>query len=220
MVIPLPSVSVTPVPSQCALKSRPWLFALTFLVLLHVVEMFWFRNILGGFLMLVLVFVGIYTLRERSVDVHCLIIWGMLCFINGIFSMIELIHRTVQPDSIPIFAGPRWAPILANKRIPLKLWEWNMLNAINLVGIVALCAISVVSFVVFKKSVNDMVEQDEQETAALMQATQPRRQTASNNTPPGSAAGDGQAGLAAAGGSSFQPFSGAGNRVGGAEESD
>ncbi|CAD7972615.1 unnamed protein product [Amoebophrya sp. A25] len=219
MVIPLPAVQVQPEPTQCGMVSRPWLYFLTCVVMLHAIELFWFRNIIGGFLMLILVSVGFYTLREGSLDMQCMVVWGMMCFINGVFSGIELIHRAVQPNALPLFAGKEYQKVLDAKLPRLTLWEWNMLNAFNIAGVMALVSISIVAFVVFRKSIDELTQREEQ---PLILPSRDFGGGRVGNSARGSGASPTRApadpeNANGRGSSSFVPFSGEGNRVGGAD---
>ncbi|CAD7930104.1 unnamed protein product [Amoebophrya sp. A25] len=103
MVIPMPAIQVSAVPTEYALKRRNffWAFA-SILVVCSVVQITMFLNIIPGFMMFVIGLVGLYCIREKSVDMNCLMTWGMICAVNGVFDTVFLIDRAVKMDK-PIF---------------------------------------------------------------------------------------------------------------------
>mmetsp|Transcript_40238 Transcript_40238/g.93567 ORF Transcript_40238/g.93567 Transcript_40238/m.93567 type:complete len:198 (+) Transcript_40238:83-676(+) len=105
MFLPLPSppIQIGP-PSEYARKRQPWLFAL--LVLQATVcafRIFCLLDIMGGFIMLIMVAIGCYAWKE---DMHITFIcsWGLLCLVNGVFDSVRFIDLAVKSTS-PMFSG-------------------------------------------------------------------------------------------------------------------
>jgi len=54
-------------------------------------------------MILVIGITGYYVVREKSVDMSCLMSWGMICLINGVFDCVFLIDRAVKMPK-PLFS--------------------------------------------------------------------------------------------------------------------
>mmetsp|Transcript_18040 Transcript_18040/g.45134 ORF Transcript_18040/g.45134 Transcript_18040/m.45134 type:complete len:227 (-) Transcript_18040:655-1335(-) len=215
MVIPLPAIGVSPTPSRCALLSRPYLFVLIVLLFARAVQEFVMLDILGGFVTMLLAAIGLFVLRDGSVDMHCLVTWGMVCFLQGVFAVVILIDRAVKPGRPPFFTADA-------SKMPegMTLARWNSVSAISLLGILALYGIAVVALIVYNKT---MAELEENFAAGENSATQPIYGQGAQQRPGGNGTGgqdpasygtDGTP-LAPPASTHFTPFSGAGNRVGG-----
>ncbi|CAD7944904.1 unnamed protein product [Amoebophrya sp. A120] len=208
MVIPLPAVAVAPTPSRCALRARYVLFVFILFLFAHAVQQFVMLDILGGFVTMLLASVGLFTLRDGSVDMQCLVTWGMVTFLQGIFAIVILIDRMVKPKSPPMFTNDA-------SKMPdgVSVTKWNFISALSLLGIIALWGVSITSFIVYNKTVEEF-----ENMGGVHAPIQPDNQLGSErggvqdygsgqlgSTP--SARGQQQ--------NTFTPFSGAGNRVGG-----
>lgn len=91
-------------PTAYALASRPCL--LLVLVLQSVVcvmRMVLLADIMGGFLMAVMVGLGVYAWREdMNITVVCY--WGVLCLINGAFDFVKVVDYLVKMRGVPLFS--------------------------------------------------------------------------------------------------------------------
>ncbi|CAD7958998.1 unnamed protein product [Amoebophrya sp. A25] len=110
MVLPFPNLYIAPVPSDYALRCRPWFWSFSFILLLEgLLKTFGVGlplqrpDVAGGFMTVVIAGVGIYTLRDKSIDMQCLLSWGVMCLINGILSGILLVDSTVKGRAGPLF---------------------------------------------------------------------------------------------------------------------
>jgi len=104
MVLPMPAIHITPIPTDYALKCRNWFWAFATLILICAgVKIFVFLDIIPGFMMFVISATGYYVTRDRSVDMNCLMSWGMICLINGIFDCVFLIDKAVKMPQ-PVFS--------------------------------------------------------------------------------------------------------------------
>jgi hypothetical protein len=54
-----------------------------------------FLDIIGGFIMMIAVGVGWYAYSE-DMDLTYTCFWGMMCFIEGVFAIVRLIHYSVN----------------------------------------------------------------------------------------------------------------------------
>lgn len=52
--------------------------------------------------MTVIALIGFYTIRDHSVDMNCLMTWGMICLVNGVFDTVFLIDRVVKMPTPPL----------------------------------------------------------------------------------------------------------------------
>lgn len=211
MVIPLPAIGVSPTPSRCALLSRPWLFVLIFLLFTHAIQQFVLLDILGGFVTSLLAAIGFFVLRDGSVDMHCLVTWGMVCFLQGVFAVVILIDRAVKPNRPPFFTADA-------SKMPdgISVFRWNLISAISLVGILALYAISLVALIVYNKTMQELEDEYERQAQPIyVQAPQ----RSGNGTGGQENYGTDGTPRAPPASSHFTPFSGAGNRVGDGDES-
>jgi len=105
MLLPLPSppVQIGP-PTEFARKMRSWLFLLLMLqTAVCVLRFVCLLDIMGGFIMLIMVGMGWYAWKE---DMHITFIcsWGCLCLINGAFDLVRFLDYAVKsPD--PLFSS-------------------------------------------------------------------------------------------------------------------
>merc|ERR1719382_2087116 len=125
-------------PSAFALSTRPWL--LLILVLQTVVcalRMVVLLDIIGGFLMAIMIGLGFYG-WEEGMDITMICYWGMLCLVNGAFDLAKVIDYTVKlPKHMPVFSsklsqeynlkhGVMWAiPIVTLLGAPLGWWLYK-----------------------------------------------------------------------------------------------
>lgn len=97
MVIPMPSVQISAAPSEAAMETRNWFFLLAFFVsIAGVLQMVALLNIMGGFLTCVVAGIGYYVIRDQSVDMQCMISWGMFAGLQGVMDTVQLIDRVVK----------------------------------------------------------------------------------------------------------------------------
>lgn len=99
------------------------------------VQIFMFLNIIPGFMMLIICAVGFYTLRERSVDMNCLMTWGMICLVNGVFDTVFLIDRAVKMER-PLFS--------------LQVEKASLYNFIHFLILAGPCAELCTAYLVYK----------------------------------------------------------------------
>lgn len=100
----MPAIHITAIPTDYALKCRNWFWTFAGILLLcSAVQIIFFLNIIPGFMMVVISTVGFYTIRDRSVDMNCLMSWGMLCLVNGIFDTVFLVDRAIKMPR-PLFS--------------------------------------------------------------------------------------------------------------------
>jgi len=53
-------------------------------------------DIIGAFMLMVIALIGMYSLREGTIDMSCITTWGMISFINGILDLVVIIDRAVK----------------------------------------------------------------------------------------------------------------------------
>lgn len=104
MLLPMPSppVQIGP-PTEFARKMRGWLFALLLLqTVVCVLRFVCLLDIMGGFIMLIMVGMGWYAWKE---DMHITFIcsWGCLCLINGAFDLVRFLDYVVKSQD-PLFS--------------------------------------------------------------------------------------------------------------------
>lgn len=79
MVLPLPSLATPDFPSEYAMSYRNLFFGLSLGILLSaLLQIFMMHNILGGFMTSAIGGIGFYVIRDKSVDVGCMMTWGMV----------------------------------------------------------------------------------------------------------------------------------------------
>eukprot|EP00439_Symbiodinium_sp_Y106_P045485 s2223_g5.t1 len=91
-------------PSAYALSRRPWVkFVLLLQSLLCLVRIVLFLDIMGAFLMAIMIAVGYFGIREE-INIQLLCYWGMMCLINGAFDLVKLIDVLVK-NRMPLFSS-------------------------------------------------------------------------------------------------------------------
>ncbi|CAE7814921.1 unnamed protein product [Symbiodinium microadriaticum] len=105
MIIPMPAMgAMGGPPSAYALSRRPWVkFVLLLQSLLCVVRIVLFLDIMGAFLMAIMIAVGYFGIREE-INIQLLCYWGMMCLINGAFDLVKLIDVLVK-NRMPLFSS-------------------------------------------------------------------------------------------------------------------
>ena len=53
-------------------------------------------DVIGGFMFFMNCMLGVYCLRDGSIDTSCILSWGMLCCINGVLDSVAAIDRTAS----------------------------------------------------------------------------------------------------------------------------
>ena len=97
MVIPLPQVAISPTPTDYALSCRNYFYGAVFwTVFVSFFRMFMMLDIMGGFMCCVVAMVGYYCLREDTIDMQCLLTWGMVSGVQGILDLVLEIDRHVK----------------------------------------------------------------------------------------------------------------------------
>eukprot|EP00747_Dinoflagellata_sp_TGD_P163996 gnl/TRDRNA2_/TRDRNA2_183328_c0_seq1.p1 gnl/TRDRNA2_/TRDRNA2_183328_c0~~gnl/TRDRNA2_/TRDRNA2_183328_c0_seq1.p1 ORF type:complete len:192 (+),score=39.92 gnl/TRDRNA2_/TRDRNA2_183328_c0_seq1:59-634(+) len=189
MLLPMPSlpVQIGP-PSEYAKGKRKWLLAILILQsAICICRIVSFLDIMGGFIMAIMIGLGWYAWRE---DMHMTFLssWGMLCMINGMFDLVRLVDIIVKTDD----------PLFSRK----KSFGWNF-NSVVLILIpisaflgTALAWLLYREYQVQQLPYNDM----NFETRPL--------------NPMSAAAGGGQNGFRPVQSPAFQSFQGAGHKLG------
>eukprot|EP00392_Amoebophrya_sp_AT5.2_P003759 g3764.t1 len=141
MVIPLPSIAVAAYPSPKAMGYRNIFFGLaTAIALSSAVQMFMLLEIMHGFMTGLIAFCGYYCLRDQSVDVQCLMSWGIICIINGILEVVQFIDRCVHmPPGVHVFSAANGI-------------DGNLVSAILMVGMVSMLTVSYLVYQVYQES--------------------------------------------------------------------
>ncbi|CAE7266515.1 unnamed protein product [Symbiodinium sp. CCMP2592] len=105
MIIPMPAMgAMGGPPSAYALSRRPWVkFVLFLQSLLCLVRIVLFLDIMGAFLMAIMIAVGYFGIREE-INIQLLCYWGMMCLINGAFDLVKLIDVLVK-NRMPLFSS-------------------------------------------------------------------------------------------------------------------
>lgn len=119
MIIPMPAMGpMGGPPTPYALARRPWVQCILVLQsLCCLARMVVFLDIMGAFLMAIMIAVGFCAIRE-DFNVQLLCYWGLMCLINGSFDLVKLIDVLVK-SHMPLFSS--------------KLsQEYNIANAIAL----------------------------------------------------------------------------------------
>merc|ERR1740121_62857 len=81
------------------------LFLLVFQSISCILRMFVLLDIIGGFLMCIMIGLGIYALKE-GMNITMICYWGMLCLINGAFDLVKIIDYMVKlPAGLPMFSS-------------------------------------------------------------------------------------------------------------------
>ncbi|CAD7936900.1 unnamed protein product [Amoebophrya sp. A120] len=204
MVVPMPSIQVTPVPTDYALKSRNWFWAFSATIFVcSMVQIFMFLNIIPGFMMLIICGVGFYTLREKSIDMNCLMTWGMICLVNGVFDTVFLIDRAVKMDR-PLFSFQ-----------VEKAFLYNTIHFLILAGPTAELCSAYLVYKVYKDATDESFMVDNYHSR--------QRGAAAGNVASASYGAGETTGLtsgASQSGSTFTPFVGKGNTLGGTQSND
>ncbi len=58
--------------------------------------MFMILDIIGGFMQCVIAMIGYYCLRENSLDMQCLLTWGMVSGVQGVLDFVLRIDQAVK----------------------------------------------------------------------------------------------------------------------------
>ncbi|CAD7936904.1 unnamed protein product [Amoebophrya sp. A120] len=210
MVVPLPPIYITPVPSEYALKCRPWFTVFAFVMLVESIQkMFLDLEIFPGFMVAILAGVGFYCLRDKSVDMHCLMTWGMVCMINGVLTVVLLIDRVVRPMSEPLF-------VTSNDQLRDKgVWVHNTKSLIRIASPVAMLCVAGLTYRVYNEVMDtlDDMAADQQVRNIAIQEQREQEQTQRLNQR--QSAGAPQNTNASNTGTTFTPFGGVGNQLGG-----
>mmetsp|Transcript_98094 Transcript_98094/g.219747 ORF Transcript_98094/g.219747 Transcript_98094/m.219747 type:complete len:196 (-) Transcript_98094:89-676(-) len=105
MLLPLPSppMQIGP-PTQYARSRSPWMLALLIIQsALCGLRMFCLLDIMGGFIMLIMIAIGWYAWKEH-LHITFVCSWGLLCLVNGAFDAVRLIDFAVK-SSLPLFSS-------------------------------------------------------------------------------------------------------------------
>jgi len=119
MLLPLPAppMQLGP-PTELALNRRPWMLAVLILQsVLVVLRIMLLLDIMGGFIMLIMVAIGWYAWKELM-HITFLSCWGMLCLINGAFDCVRLVDLLVKTH-MPLFSSS--APLMYNINAAVQL---------------------------------------------------------------------------------------------------
>lgn len=117
MLIPMPTMpaQIGP-PSQYALTQGPWVaFVLTLQSIVCMLRMLMLLDIMGGFLMAIMIGLGYFAWRE-DMNITTICYWGVLCAINGLFDAVKVIDYLVKLRGVPLFSS----------KLPL---EYNLAHA-------------------------------------------------------------------------------------------
>lgn len=116
MLIPLPAMPAQIGPaSEYANRRRPVLLALLiFQTLVCIARMVLLLDIMGGFIMAIMIGLGWYA-WSQEMNITFICYWGMLCLINGVFDLVKLIDHLVKKGDIPLFSSelPYWYNMLS-----------------------------------------------------------------------------------------------------------
>eukprot|EP00933_Yihiella_yeosuensis_P016546 TRINITY_DN1408_c0_g1_i1.p1 TRINITY_DN1408_c0_g1~~TRINITY_DN1408_c0_g1_i1.p1 ORF type:complete len:195 (-),score=24.20 TRINITY_DN1408_c0_g1_i1:81-665(-) len=106
MLIPMPAIPQTGgPPSSFALSRRPWIwFILALQILVCFGRIFFLLDIMGGFVMGIMIAVGVFGMRQ-DMNITFLCYWGMMCLINGSFDLVKIIDYAVKTDAPFFIAG-------------------------------------------------------------------------------------------------------------------
>lgn len=95
MLLPMPPMQVGP-PSQLAITLKPWLLVVLVLQLLVcLARVVFLLDIMGGFIMFIMVAFGWYGWKE-NMHITYICSWGALCTINGAFDAVRVIDYVVK----------------------------------------------------------------------------------------------------------------------------
>lgn len=110
----MPSVSISPTPSEEAMHKRNYFFFLSVMVALAgFCQMFFLLNIMNGFFTCCVAGMGFYVIRDNTIDMQCMISWGMFSCMQGVLDTVMLIDRTVKmPPGTHMFSMEQ--PFLQN----------------------------------------------------------------------------------------------------------
>eukprot|EP00930_Biecheleria_cincta_P045994 TRINITY_DN31712_c0_g1_i1.p1 TRINITY_DN31712_c0_g1~~TRINITY_DN31712_c0_g1_i1.p1 ORF type:complete len:202 (+),score=31.77 TRINITY_DN31712_c0_g1_i1:133-738(+) len=105
MILPMPAMAALGgPPSPYALSRRPWvMFVLILQGAFCAARIVFFLDILGGFLMAIMIAIGWCAVREE-INVQLLCYWGFMCLINGAFDLVKLIDVLVKTGQ-PLFSS-------------------------------------------------------------------------------------------------------------------
>jgi len=95
----MPAMPVQLGPASEYAKSRQPL-VLTILVvqsLVCVLRMVFLLDIMGGFIMAIMIALGWYAWKE-DMNITFICYWGVLCLVNGLFDLVKLIDHTVKSE--------------------------------------------------------------------------------------------------------------------------
>eukprot|EP00747_Dinoflagellata_sp_TGD_P167096 gnl/TRDRNA2_/TRDRNA2_190954_c0_seq1.p1 gnl/TRDRNA2_/TRDRNA2_190954_c0~~gnl/TRDRNA2_/TRDRNA2_190954_c0_seq1.p1 ORF type:complete len:187 (+),score=33.09 gnl/TRDRNA2_/TRDRNA2_190954_c0_seq1:94-654(+) len=97
MLIPFPAMpSPSGPPSDYLLRRRPVVIAVLITqTILCALRIALFLDILGGFIMAIVVGVGWYAVKQ-DMNITFLCYWGIMCFIQGIFGLVTIIDAGVH----------------------------------------------------------------------------------------------------------------------------
>ncbi|CAE7705315.1 unnamed protein product [Symbiodinium pilosum] len=137
MIIPMPAVgAMGGPPSAYALSRRPWVnFVLFLQSVFCIARIVLFLDIMGAFLMAIMIAVGYFGIREE-INIQLLCYWGMMCLINGAFDLVKLIDVLVK-SHMPLFssrATPEYniangvalgIPVATLLGVPLAWWLYQ-----------------------------------------------------------------------------------------------
>mmetsp|Transcript_62374 Transcript_62374/g.182229 ORF Transcript_62374/g.182229 Transcript_62374/m.182229 type:complete len:197 (-) Transcript_62374:111-701(-) len=105
MLLPLPSppMQIGP-PTEYARSRSPWMLALLIIQsVLCVLRIAFILDIMGGFIMLIMVGIGWYAWKEH-LHITFVCSWGLLCLVNGSFDAVRLIDAAVK-SQLPLFSS-------------------------------------------------------------------------------------------------------------------
>lgn len=94
-------------PSAYALSRRPWVLAvLTMQTIVCFMRCVFLLDIMGAFLMGIMIAIGVYGLRQ-DMNVTILTYWGLMCVINGTFDLVKVIDYMVKLGGLPLFSAEK-----------------------------------------------------------------------------------------------------------------
>eukprot|EP00931_Biecheleriopsis_adriatica_P073010 TRINITY_DN47383_c0_g1_i1.p1 TRINITY_DN47383_c0_g1~~TRINITY_DN47383_c0_g1_i1.p1 ORF type:complete len:191 (-),score=34.52 TRINITY_DN47383_c0_g1_i1:59-631(-) len=188
MVIPLPAMPpMGGPPSAYALSRRPWIYFVLFLQSLFcLARAVVFLDIIGAFLMAIMIGVGYCGVKDYSIQLLCY--WGMMCLVNGAFDLVKIIDVSVKSEKS--FFDSRMPP------------EYNVVHGIALgIPLVTLLGVPLAWFLY-----NDF--------ASSVESELPLAGSAYRQGDYGIAANEQSSSTAGRGTTTFTAFEGSGHRLG------
>mmetsp|Transcript_14810 Transcript_14810/g.46340 ORF Transcript_14810/g.46340 Transcript_14810/m.46340 type:complete len:178 (-) Transcript_14810:32-565(-) len=120
MLLPMPAMPVHTGASAFGRRMKPWMCAMLVVqTILCVLRFCMLLDIMGGFIMAIVVGLGWYAWSQ---DMHITFIcyWGIMGLINGVFGLVQLIDGAVH-SPLPMFSS--LAPPMYNIKSAIRLLE-------------------------------------------------------------------------------------------------